>query len=155
MVNGRKIEVAKRRWAGGNRPVRCVQDMETGQTSSRAKSRRRRRSRKVLGARVLSEEAWKAVSRTLELSGRELEIVRGVFEDRTEFAIANDLKISPHTVHTHVQRLHRKLRVANRVQLLLRVMDEFHGLMVSPGAGLPPFCANWESGNCPLDRTKK
>jgi DNA-binding CsgD family transcriptional regulator len=99
---------------------------------------------------MFSENAWNAIGQSLELSKRELEIVRGVFADRTEYTIANSLHISPHTVHTHVERLHHKLRVANRVQLVLRVMDEFLGLTVSPQSKLPPVCANWEAGACPF-----
>jgi DNA-binding NarL/FixJ family response regulator len=108
------------------------------------------RRRQGNGAVVFSEKAWKAIAASLELSGRELEIVRGVFEDRTEYAIATDLRISPHTVHTHVERLRHKLQVANRVQLVLRVMDEFLGLTVSLQAKLPPVCARRHAGLCPL-----
>jgi DNA-binding CsgD family transcriptional regulator len=108
---------------------------------------------KVATAAMFSKRAWGAIASSLELSRRELEVVRGVFEDRTEYAIANDLQISPHTVHTHIERLHRKLRVANRVQLVLRVMNEFHGLTVFPQTKLPPICPNWQTGMCPLLRT--
>ena len=101
---------------------------------------------------MFSETAWTAIGQSLDLSQRELEIVRGVFGDRTEFAIACDLNISPHTIHTHVERLHRKLRVANRVQLVLRVMDEFLALTVMSQSELPPVCANWEAGVCPKQR---
>jgi DNA-binding NarL/FixJ family response regulator len=52
-----------------------------------------------------------------------LQIVRAVFDDQTEYAIAADLGISPHTVHTHFERLHRKLAVSDRVQLVLRVTE--------------------------------
>jgi DNA-binding CsgD family transcriptional regulator len=103
-------------------------------------------------ASMFSEKAWKAIGQSLELSSREMEIVRGVFEDRTEFAIASELNISRHTVHTHVERLHHKLHVANRVQLVVRVMTEFLGLTLSSECKLPPVCAYWQSGLCPLDR---
>jgi DNA-binding CsgD family transcriptional regulator len=106
----------------------------------------------VAAADVFSKKAWEAIAVSLELSGRELEIVRSVFEDRTEYAIATDLHISPHTVHTHVERLHHKLRVANRVQLVLRILDKFHDLTVSPQMKLPPICANWQNGVCPFYR---
>ncbi len=76
------------------------------------------------GSAVFSDETWKEIIGHLSLSHREGEIVRGVFEDHTEFAIAADLGISPHTVHTHFERLHKKLGVANRVQLVLSVTQE-------------------------------
>jgi len=102
---------------------------------------------------MFSEEAWNAIGQSLNFSGRELQIVRAIFDDRTEFAIASELNISPHTVHTHVERLHHKLRVTDRVQLVLRVMDEFLNLTLSRQTNLPPICASWEVGQCPLART--
>lgn len=99
---------------------------------------------------MFSDEAWSAIRRSLDLSGRELEVVRGIFKDQTELAIAAALRISPHTVHTHIERLHHKLRVAGRMQLVLRVMDEFLHLTLSPQTQLPPICARWQVGACPL-----
>lgn len=101
------------------------------------------------GAAMFSASAWKAIGRNLKLSGRELEILRGVFDDQTEQIIAVGLNISPHTVHTHVERLYHKLRVANRVQLVLRLMGEFLALTASPAENLPPVCAAWAMGECP------
>lgn len=47
---------------------------------------------------MFSERASEKIGRCLKLSGRELQIVREVFDDRTEFAIADNLETSPHTV---------------------------------------------------------
>jgi DNA-binding NarL/FixJ family response regulator len=77
------------------------------------------------GATMFSDQAWREIARRLRLSGQELRIVRGVFDGRKESAIAMDLGISPHTVHTHFERLHHKLGVADRVELVLRIMEEF------------------------------
>jgi DNA-binding NarL/FixJ family response regulator len=73
---------------------------------------------------IFSDHDWREIAHLLDLSKRQLEMVRAVFEDQTELAIASNLGISQHTVHTHFERLHRKLAVANRVQLVLRVMAE-------------------------------
>jgi DNA-binding NarL/FixJ family response regulator len=105
-----------------------------------------------LGAVMFSERAWQEIARSLKLSGQELQIVRGVFDDYTEFAIANNLNVSPHTVHTHCERLYHKLAVTDRVKLVLRVMDEFLALTVASETVLPPICANWAAGRCPLRR---
>ena len=105
-----------------------------------------------LGAAMFSEPAWQEIARSLKLSGQELQIVRGVFDDCTEFAIANNLRVSPHTVHTHCERLYHKLAVTDRVKLVLRVMDEFLALTVAPETVLPPICANRFAGHCPLRR---
>ena len=105
-----------------------------------------------LGTAMFSKQAWEEIARSLKLSGQELQIVRGVFDDYTEFAIANNLNVSPHTVHTHCERLYHKLAVTDRVKLVLRVMDEFLALTVASETVLPPICANRVAGRCPLRR---
>ena len=84
------------------------------------------------GSAMFSTQVWDQIARSLGLSGRELQVVRGVFDDRIESAIATELGISPHTVHTHFDRLHRKLGVATRTGLVLRVTREFLALSASP-----------------------
>jgi DNA-binding NarL/FixJ family response regulator len=103
-----------------------------------------------LGSAIFSEQAWTEIARSLMLSLREVQIVRGVFDDRTEAAIAADLRISPHTVHSYVDRLHHKLAVADRAELILRVMDEFLSLTTAPAGTLPPICSQRAAGRCPL-----
>ena len=102
---------------------------------------------------MFSEPAWQEIARSLKLSGQELQVVRGIFDDHTEGAIADNLKISPHTVHTHCERLYHKLDVTGRVRLALRVMDEYITLTLAPGTALPPLCANFAAGRCPLRRS--
>lgn len=105
---------------------------------------------RICGSAIFSEQAWAAMGRSLKLSGRELQIARAVFDDRTEFAIAAELGMSPHTVHTHLKRLHRKLGVVDRVQLILRMVEEFLALTAAPDSILPSLCANQTAGRCPL-----
>ena len=90
------------------------------------------------------------MARSLKLSGRELQIVRGVFDDQKDLIIASALDISVHTIHTHFERLHHKLAITDRAQLLQRVMQEFLTLTASAENVLPPICANRATGRCPL-----
>jgi DNA-binding NarL/FixJ family response regulator len=99
---------------------------------------------------MLSDQAWAEIARSLKLSGREVQIVRGLFDDEIEYAIAASLDISPHTVHTHIERLHRKLAVTDRAQLFIRIMTEFLALTASAESALPPICANRTAGGCPF-----
>lgn len=87
------------------------------------------------GSALLSEADWAETARTLRLSGRELQIVRGVFDCRTEYALAMDLGIAPRTVDTHLERLYRKLTVNTRVALVLRVMEELSRTRGNSAAG--------------------
>jgi hypothetical protein len=80
--------------------------------------------------------------------------VQGIFDDRTDTAIAADLKVSPHTVHTYIERLYRRLGVTGRVKLVLRVLDEFNALTLAPGTILSPLCAISSTDRCPLSDQK-
>lgn len=99
---------------------------------------------------MFSEQAWAQVAGSLGLSGRELEIVRGVFRGDAEPAIAAALGITSRTVHTHFERLYRKLGVTDRTRLILCVVHEVMTLTALPGTTLPPVCANFAAGRCPL-----
>jgi DNA-binding CsgD family transcriptional regulator len=100
------------------------------------------------GSSIFSEEAWEKIGRSLGFTVREGQIVRAVFDDHKEFAIAAELGISTHTVHTYVDRLHQKLGVPDRVALVLRVVNEFLKLTTTPGSLMPPICATRASGRC-------
>ena len=105
-----------------------------------------------LGTAIFSEKAWQEIAHSLKLSGQELQVVRGIFDDHTEGAIADSLKISPHTIHTHCERLYRKVGVTGRVRLVLRVVAEYIALPLAPGTILPPVCTTFAAGQCPLRR---
>ncbi len=89
------------------------------------------------------------IGRSLKVSRREMQIIVGLFDGQTEQAIAISHGISARTVHTYVERLHRKLVVRDRVQLVVLVVGEFLSLTASPNHCLPPLCANRASGRCP------
>jgi DNA-binding CsgD family transcriptional regulator len=69
--------------------------------------------------------SWLAVLTSLRLSRREAEIVEGILGDENEHSIAARLGISSHTVHTHLERLYRKLRVSSRCQVVVRMFAEY------------------------------
>lgn len=77
------------------------------------------------GTGKLSEKEWLAIVSFLQLSGRETQILQRVFEGQKDLAIAMDLGISTHTVHTHFERMHRKLAVVDRCGLVVRVFEAY------------------------------
>ncbi len=101
-------------------------------------------------AAMLSDVAWRAISGSLDLSRRQVEIIQAVFNDATEYAIGQDLGISQHTVHTHLERIHHKLGVHDRVELVLHVLAEFLRLTADAASGLPPVCGRHAAGECPF-----
>jgi ATP/maltotriose-dependent transcriptional regulator MalT len=89
------------------------------------------------GGSILSGHQWKDLAESLGLSGRELEIVQAIFNDQSQDGIAQQLGISPHTVHTHMERLYHKLAVSSRCGVVVRLFREY--LSLERGiADLPP-----------------
>lgn len=82
-------------------------------------------SANLQGQGLFSATDWERLADSLKLSPREVDIVRGVLDDRTNAAIADRLRISPHTVHTHLGRLYQKLNVRSRVELVVRIFGEY------------------------------
>ena len=89
-----------------------------------ARLHRNRQVCRPLGSAMFPGEEWTRIARALTLTKREIQIVSGIFDDDTEFAIAANLGISRRTVHTHCERLYLKLGVHDRVNLILRVIEE-------------------------------
>jgi DNA-binding NarL/FixJ family response regulator len=81
-----------------------------------------------LGQGVFAPREWNALATALGLSPREAGIVRHVFDGASEKSIAEELGLSPHTVHTYMWRIYRKLQVQSRQELLVRVFAEFRSL---------------------------
>lgn len=76
------------------------------------------------GHDIIPDAVWESLGSHLRLAPREIQVIQGVFDDRKEIAIADELGISQHTVHTYLERVYRKLSVGSRVGLVVRVMAE-------------------------------
>lgn len=77
------------------------------------------------GSRLFRDEEWYVLANRFELSPREAEIVRFVFDDLFKPEIARRLNLASPTIHTYLQRLYRKLGVRSRGELMTRVFFEF------------------------------
>jgi DNA-binding CsgD family transcriptional regulator len=79
-------------------------------------------------ASFLIDEEWMAIIDVLKLSEREAQIINYVLTDDSEQMIATRIGISPHTVHSHLERLYRKLDVHSRCQVAVVVFKTFVAL---------------------------
>ena len=86
------------------------------------------RKRPELGSWVLTVSGWERVSEALDISARELDVLKGFFDDENTAATASRLGLSPHTVQTYQRRLYRKLDVSSRSAAVLRVFSEYLSL---------------------------
>jgi DNA-binding CsgD family transcriptional regulator len=81
------------------------------------------------GRSLLSPDSWEQLAASLGLSSRELQVAQGAFDDLREPEMARQLGISAHTVHTHLERVYRKLGVNSRGQLLVTLFGEYLALI--------------------------
>ncbi|MEI8372588.1 MAG: LuxR C-terminal-related transcriptional regulator [Planctomycetota bacterium] len=75
-------------------------------------------------APLFSNSQWLWIAARIELTRRELDIVRLVFEDLGGRAIARELEVTVNTIHTQLKRLYLKLGVTSRVGLVLQIVRE-------------------------------
>lgn len=71
---------------------------------------------------LLDNDEFKRRVPTPDLSVREIQIMRGVRDGKTNMEIGAELGISPLTVKNHIQRILRKLQVSNRAQAVARCL---------------------------------
>ncbi len=101
------------------------------------------------GHGLFCEEAWAAIADKLELSPRQMEVARCVLTDQSDEEIARALGLSRGTVHTHVERLHEKLDVHSRVQVVTRVVAAYTPILPPPSADVASAAAV-PSVACPM-----
>ncbi len=77
---------------------------------------------------ALDSNTWQRIGACLGLTQREKEVVRLFFEGHREPDLGPMLGISPHTAHTHLGRIYRKLGVKGLPELLLRVFSTYLAL---------------------------
>jgi len=102
------------------------------------------------GSQMFAVKAWHAIAHSLDLSRRQMEILMGIFDDEKELVIAERLGISPHTVHTHIERIYQKLGVHSRLDLVRLTVAQFLVLTADITSGVPPICGYWASEACPI-----
>lgn len=89
------------------------------------------------GVQLIADAQWKKISFLLGISDRELEVCRLIFEGITREEIAVKMDIKVRTVRHYLERLHTKLRVNNRVALVLRLIQVRDALKTIPDSDFP------------------
>jgi DNA-binding NarL/FixJ family response regulator len=62
------------------------------------------------------------------LTDREWVVLRGLNSDQGEKQLADRLNLSPHTLHSHIKSIYRKVGVQGRLPLLLRLNEAIRDL---------------------------
>jgi ATP/maltotriose-dependent transcriptional regulator MalT len=64
------------------------------------------------------------------LTDREWMVLRGLNSECGEKQLADELGLSPHTLHSHIKSIYRKLGVQGRLPMLLRAQEAIRGLRI-------------------------
>ncbi len=67
------------------------------------------------------QPAWEGISRQLDLTERECEVLQCLIRDRSDSETATILGLSRSTIRTHLERVHKKLGVHSRTALIVRL----------------------------------
>jgi len=76
---------------------------------------------------LLDDKQWSYLRNRYELTPREQQIAELVCQGLRTGHIARHLRIRPGTVKTHVRNIYRKVRVKNKINMLLRFISETAG----------------------------
>ena len=89
---------------------------------------------------LLDERHWSYIQRRYHISPRELEVAKLVCNGLSNKEIAETLDIRQGTVKTHIKNIYRRIRVKNKVALLLRFMTDISRLLTdSDNAAVVPI----------------
>jgi len=78
------------------------------------------KSTSKLSSRIATRK-WASISKSLNLTDRQLDVVKGIFDGMDEVLIGIDLGISVHTVHSHRMSIYGKLEVRNSSDLISKI----------------------------------
>ena len=73
---------------------------------------------------LLKPEHWSYIRRRYHMSWREIQVAELVCKGYSNGEIARELKIKPGTVKTHLRNVYRRIRVRNKITMLLKVLDQ-------------------------------
>ncbi len=76
---------------------------------------------------LLDGPQWSYLSKRYELTPREVQIAELICQGLRQGSIARRLDIRPGTVKTHIRNIYRKVKVRNKISMLLRFVGESRG----------------------------
>lgn len=85
---------------------------------------------------LLEEEHWFHIQRRYHMSPREVQVAKLVCRGFSNGEIAKNLRIKPGTAKTHLRNIYRRVRVKNKISMLLKIVDQ--ATKFSAKAGITP-----------------
>jgi DNA-binding CsgD family transcriptional regulator len=72
---------------------------------------------------LLDDKKWLYIQKYFYLTDRELQVAKLVCRGFNNEDIAAKLKIKPGTIKTHIRNIYRRIRVKNKIQMVLKFVD--------------------------------
>ena len=72
---------------------------------------------------LLDDKDWLCVQRQYHLTNRELQVAKLVCRGFNNKDITAELKITSGTVKTHIRNIYRRVRIKNKIQMVLKFVD--------------------------------
>ena len=85
---------------------------------------------------LLKKEHWSFIQRHYSMSRREIQVAELICMGFSNEEVARDLKIRPGTVKTHLRNIYRRIRVRNKIAMLLKIVNQ--ATIFSTGSGITP-----------------
>lgn len=85
---------------------------------------------------LLDENHWLHIQKRYRMSPRELQIAKLICQGLNNEQIAGNLKIKHGTVKTHVRNIYRRIRVRNKITMLLKFIE--NAIKFSAKSGITP-----------------
>jgi DNA-binding NarL/FixJ family response regulator len=100
---------------------------------------------------LLNDDHWSYIRRQYSMSPRELQVARLVCEGFNNDEIAGSLKITQGTIKTHIRNIYRRVRVKNKIEMLLKFVDHASKSPIRSKIDLPirPGVPQDEDGTLP------
>jgi len=86
---------------------------------------------------LLDEQHWSYLRRRYHMSPREVQVADLVCRGFTNGQIASKLEIKHGTAKTHLRNIYRKVRVKNKITMLLKLVDGANKLSTRKGITPP------------------
>jgi DNA-binding CsgD family transcriptional regulator len=82
---------------------------------------------------LLDEKQWRFVQRFYQLSPRELQVAKHICQGLDNEEVAKQLRIRSGTVKTHLRNIYRRIRVTNKIGMLLTFVEKVAAIYGRPG----------------------
>ena len=82
---------------------------------------------------LFDDKYWLYLQRRYNLTNRELQVAKLICQGFNNEDIAAKMKIKRGTVKTHIRNIYRRVRIRNKIQLILKFVDTATKFAAKPG----------------------